>query len=76
MSQLSERVKNRRKALGLTQVELASLTGLSQQSIQSIESGDVKRTRYILELAEALVCEAAWLLHGTEPEKSSDEQKA
>lgn len=63
---LAERVRDRRKQLGLTQSELADLAGTTQQGIVSIESGRTKRPRYLHELAKALKCEADWLLFGTE----------
>ncbi|MCX8963232.1 XRE family transcriptional regulator [Erwinia psidii] len=61
---LASRMKERRKALRMTQVTLAELTGLSQQAITRIESGMISRPRYLLELAEALQCDPVWLLHG------------
>lgn len=61
---LSERVKARRVALNLTQSKLASMVGLKQQSIQQIESGIVKRPRFIIEIAKALKCDPDWLING------------
>lgn len=59
---ISERVKMRRAELGITQAELASLTGTSQQAIQQLEDGKIRRPRYIVELASALKCDVRWLL--------------
>ena len=53
--QLADRIKKRRLELGLTQVELAELTGTTQQGIVSVESGRTKRPRYLHELAKALL---------------------
>ncbi|EJG2207320.1 TPA: helix-turn-helix transcriptional regulator [Morganella morganii] len=61
---LSERVKARRVELNLTQSKLASMAGLKQQSIQQIESGHVKRPRFIIEIAKALKCDPNWLING------------
>ncbi|EHS7019657.1 transcriptional regulator [Escherichia coli] len=63
---LATRVKERRKALNLTQVTLAELTGVSQQAINRIESGIISRPRYLLEISIALQCDPNWLLHGSQ----------
>ncbi|MBC8947310.1 helix-turn-helix domain-containing protein [Xenorhabdus indica] len=62
---ISERVRNRRIELNLTQVELAALAGVKQQSIQQLESGMTKRPRFLLELSKALKCSLEWLQYGT-----------
>ncbi|EDZ9148677.1 helix-turn-helix domain-containing protein [Salmonella enterica] len=67
---LATRVKNQRKALGLTQVMLAERTGISQQAINRIESGLISRPRYLLEISVALNCDPNWLLHGTPADKA------
>jgi HTH-type transcriptional regulator, cell division transcriptional repressor len=66
---LGERVRERRRALKLTQQQLAkavrSLGGeLSQQQLAAIESGTVKRPRALPELATSLKTTPADLLHG------------
>ncbi|HGJ5866497.1 MAG TPA: LexA family protein [Arsenophonus nasoniae] len=61
---IASRMKQRRKALGLTQLELANSIGISQQSIESIENGRTHKPRNILELAKALQCNPEWLLNG------------
>ncbi|KNZ82779.1 helix-turn-helix domain-containing protein [Morganella morganii] len=66
MCTLSERVKTRRVALNLTQSELAEMVGLKQQSIQQIESGLIKRPRFIVEIATALKCDPSWLICGAD----------
>ncbi|WP_284878690.1 helix-turn-helix domain-containing protein [Citrobacter portucalensis] len=63
---LATRVKERRKALNLTQVTLAELTGVSQQAINRIESGIISRPRYLLEISIALQCDPNWLLNGSQ----------
>lgn len=62
---LGNRVKNRRKALGLTQSVLAKHVGLSQQAINKIEDDMICRPRFILELAHVLECDPEWLLKGS-----------
>ena len=58
-STLASRIKERRKALGITQS-----VGMRQQSIQYLESGRATRTSFILELAKVLKCDPDWLLNG------------
>ncbi|MBB3808783.1 transcriptional regulator with XRE-family HTH domain [Pseudochelatococcus contaminans] len=54
MSNIGERVAEYRRRAGLSQVDLAARVGMSQQGIQSIEAGESKNPRKILELARAL----------------------
>ncbi|AMZ77629.1 MULTISPECIES: LexA family protein [Enterobacter] len=61
---LSDRVKQRRLQLGMTQTELAEKIGATQQGIVSIESGRTKRPRNLLELSKALQTDANWLMNG------------
>ena len=50
--------------MGLTQLELAKRVGVSQQAIQQLEDGVIKRPRYMVELALALGVSPEWLLNG------------
>lgn len=68
---LATRVKERRKALKMTQVSLAEMTGVSQQAINRIESGIISRPRYLLELSNALECDPNWLLHGPQSQEKA-----
>lgn len=61
---LAARFKARRLELGMTQVEVAAAAGVSQQSIESIESGRTRKPRNLLDLAKALKCSPDWLLNG------------
>lgn len=61
---LAARFKARRMELNLTQVEVAAAAGVSQQAVESIESGRTKRPRNLLDLAKALNCSPDWLLNG------------
>ena len=64
MEELSHRLKQRREEMRFTQAQLGEMAGMSQQSIQLIESGETKRPRKLIELAAALKCDAAWLIYG------------
>ncbi|MEP3351322.1 MAG: S24 family peptidase [Marinomonas sp.] len=61
---LSDRVKQKRIELGLTQTQLANLVGISQQSLQKIEDGKTQNPRKIVALSKALECEPEWLESG------------
>lgn len=64
METISQRLKQKRTELNLTQAQLADMAGMKQQSIQQIEAGETKRPRFLLELATALKCDPSWLLYG------------
>lgn len=64
METISDRLKEKRAALNLTQAELAKAAGVKQQSIQLIEAGTTKRPRFLFEIAQALNCDPAWLQYG------------
>ena len=53
-----------RREKDLTQAKLGELAGTSQASIQKIENGKSIRPRMIMELAEALDVNPAWLQFG------------
>ncbi|MGE0668326.1 MAG: XRE family transcriptional regulator [Sphingomonadales bacterium] len=71
MSELSERVAQAREARGWSQAELARRVSarrrargkgaVRQQSVNQLEQGGVDAPRYLLELAEALEVDVAWL---------------
>lgn len=52
--------------MGLTQKELARMVDLEQQTIQQIESGKIKQTGKIEEIAKAVQRSPAWLQFGVE----------
>ncbi|MDJ0023082.1 helix-turn-helix transcriptional regulator [Pantoea eucrina] len=64
METISQRLKQKRAELNLTQAQLAEKAGMKQQSYQQIEAGTTKRPRYLFELAAALKCDPLWLLYG------------
>ena len=63
---LGQRVRMRRKELGLSQERLGELAGLDQTVISKLERGEVQETARIASLAEALACDALWLATGRE----------
>lgn len=63
---LGQRIKARRKALGLSQASLGELAGLDQTVISKLERGDVQETSRIAALANVLQCDALWLATGKE----------
>jgi len=68
---ISQRVKQRRIELGMTQAEVAERAGIRQQSYQQLEAGQTKRPRNLLEIASVLKCKAQWLLYGTTSKKAA-----
>ena len=64
MNEIKDRVAQSRRDMGLTQLELAKRVGVSQQAIQQLEDGVIKRPRYMVELALALGVSPEWLLNG------------
>lgn len=67
MSNFNERVRQRRKELGLTQKDVAKRAGVPQSTIGQIEGGRNKSTKKIIELARALAVSPEYLLYGTPP---------
>jgi transcriptional regulator with XRE-family HTH domain len=63
MALLSDRVRERREELGLTQAELSAASGVGQSSIARIESGDTPdpRGHTLAKIAAALRVSSAWL---------------
>jgi transcriptional regulator with XRE-family HTH domain len=53
----------------LSQSKLAAQLGVSQQSIEKLENGYVRKPRYLPEAAQALGVSYLWLLTGQEPVK-------
>jgi phage repressor protein C with HTH and peptisase S24 domain len=66
---LGERVKERRRALGLSQPQLAKkVGGITYQAIQQLEGGG--GSRHLVPIARALGVTAEWLQDGTGPAPS------
>lgn len=68
LSTLGGRIAYARKALDLTQSELAKRAGIGQSSIALLESGSTKMPKHALELAKALQVSLEWLMHGEDAE--------
>jgi len=64
LNSLGERMRFRRRELGLTQEELALLSGTNQAVIQKIENGKSLRPRKLDVIADALNITPSWLLYG------------
>jgi transcriptional regulator with XRE-family HTH domain len=71
LNSLGERMRFRRRELGLTQDELALLSGTNQAVIQKIENGKSLRPRKLDVIADALNITPSWLLYGEEKTHSS-----
>lgn len=63
---LGERLRRRRRELGLTQEQLAERAGTTQAVIQKIENGKSLRPRKIDRIASALDVKPAWLMFGSD----------
>lgn len=61
MDSLGKRIKIRREEIGLDQIELARIAGVSQPTLANLESGKNKRTKFLPELARALRTSVEWL---------------
>ena len=61
---VGQRIKARRKQLGLTQKQLAELVDLSEGSVSRYESGSIKDapTQKLNDFAKALSIEVAWII--------------
>lgn len=64
MDRFADRVRARRKQLGLTQVQLARKCGLSQTTIADIERGRNDGSKSLLDIARALNCDPEHLTKG------------
>lgn len=64
MSAFGDRIRARRKELGMSQPDLAKAAGLKQPTISNIERGRNRGSAYVVQLAHALKCAAQWLATG------------
>ncbi|MER0135688.1 XRE family transcriptional regulator [Klebsiella quasipneumoniae] len=62
---LAERLREARKAAGMTQKTLGDAVGVSQAAIQKIETGRAAQTTKLLDIANALRVRPEWLSSGT-----------
>lgn len=69
-STLAWRIWKARTDAGMTQGQLAKRAGLKSQSIIGmLESGQRRRTTYIVQIADALMVDPAWLTEGRGPKR-------
>jgi len=61
---LAERLSQSRTNVGLSQQALAKVSGVSQQTISSLESGKIQSSKGLLALAEACKVDITWLVSG------------
>ena len=63
---ISQRIKERRQDVGLTQAGLARAVGASREAVSMWENGNVKRIRpnNLISCARALECNLEWLVKG------------
>lgn len=67
MRRLGERIKQRRTALGISQVKLAAILEVNQSQVSRYELGEVEPPLTVLRgLAIALKCSTDWLLDLTD----------
>ncbi|WP_425477033.1 helix-turn-helix domain-containing protein [Cognatiluteimonas weifangensis] len=66
MMQLGDRIKSARERACLSQAELASQSGITQQSLSNLERGKSRSLNgdALLQMARALGCSPDWLVYG------------
>lgn len=67
MDTLAKRLRFLRKERGLSQEELAELSGVEQSLLSKLERGVIQRTTGLVALANALRCRPTWLDSGDGP---------
>ena len=71
MNTLSERLKQARLDAGLSQAELAKQLGAGQSTIASIENGRNQSSGRLVDIAQVLGVNAAWLASGHGPRQAA-----
>ncbi len=62
---IGERIKNRRKELNITQLQIKEITGISSGNMSGIESGkSLPSASALIELSKILDCSIDWILTG------------
>lgn len=65
---IGQRIKQRRKELGLTQVQIKKETGISSGNMSDIENGNkLPSTPALISLSTILQCSIDWMLKGETP---------
>lgn len=70
MNTIGERIKSMRDELGLSQGELAKLSGVTQATIGNVEAGIRNQPRKLISIAAALGVNAEWLETGRGPKEA------
>ena len=74
MENLGDRIKSKRKLLGMSQSELAEKVGISYAQVGRYETKDVQPpAKTLVAIASALQVSPDYLLHGTPEEKANHE---
>lgn len=73
MSDIGDRIKERRKVLNLSQAALAARVGMTQSGVKSLETNPKQKTRSIVALAQVLGVTPEWLETGKAPNSSGQE---
>ncbi len=72
MEMIGERLRGVRKARKVTQVELATRTGIAHSTLVRIERGQAKpKLQTVWKLAEKLEVDPKWLTFGDKPERTN-----
>lgn len=70
---LNERITERRKAMGLTQQQVADKIGRSHVTVYKWETGDSEpKGKNLFALAQVLQCTPTWLMFGDEEQAPSE----
>lgn len=65
MCSIGKRIKTQRKKLGLTQLQIKELTGISSGTLSDIENGNaLPATPSLIKLSKILNCSIDWILTG------------
>lgn len=65
---IGERIKNRRKELNITQIQIREATGISSGNMSGIEAGkSLPSASALIELSKILNCSVDWILTGKSP---------
>ena len=70
------RLNAARKQQGLTQAELSRISGVKQGTISAIETEVLKKSTFIVALADAMGVDPIWLNTGVERQKQAKELTA
>lgn len=69
---IGSRIKNRRKELGLTQMQIKEATGISSGNLSDIENGNkLPSTPTLISLSNVLDCSIDWMLKGEIPKSEN-----